>query len=809
MEGDLPMLPRQNTTPKITAALLHRAEETPHFHQELEILYLMEGSLTVTQDGRDYILQKDDVVVINCNHTHALYSDGDLTLLRVQVSYTLLEEIAPGGEVLFFCNSAADAYHPYGEVRRLMRQLLLSYAGTRRRTEAVRYSYIYALLDLLIEHFRRAPEPVADGRPPQDEERLQAIISYVNRNFRDQINLSKLAEEMYLSTSSLSRLFKRSMGCYFADFVNHVRLNHAVQELVATDKTVTRIAADCGFTNLAAFNKQFQAAYHMAPAAWRKQQWEAQDPAAADRQLKALAQDIEKLHLEEEPAAQASSTRSLAVTVPAGPGSSYTPSWNRVLNAGAAGDMTVCNVQGHVVYLCQQLGFRYVRIWNLFSRRMMIARDAGQMRYNFDTLDNVLDFMTANHMTPYLDFGQRPACAVRSEGEMVYYEDEGLVFASAADWLRLFRAFVEHIARRYGRENAARWVYDITQDIRVPIPGFCRDEKELWELYRQMVLCLRQNLPGASVGGLGSVPVGDLAPLVRWLEYCKQNDCVPHHLTVLVFPYMNEEINGESEPRRLAREGEEARQLRRCRDLLDKLDLQDCGIYAVEWNSSLSTRNWLNDSCFRAAYALDVFNRTWGEADMIGVWMATDWCCSYYDTTHIANGGNGLLTKDGIRKPVYHALDFLNRMGRQFLQKGDCYLATASGESDFYILCYNCKRYSYAYFQMPEDQLDLHCLPDLFEDSRDLQITFTLTGLSGTGRYALKRRVVNSGQGSLLGEWSRFEYDPDLDARDVQYLRNVCNPVLSLRKQKAENGTLSFTATLKPHEIALYHIFAL
>lgn len=69
--------------------------------------------------------------------------------------------------------------------------------------------------------------------------------------------------------------------------------------------------------------------------------------------------------------------------------------------------------------------------------------------------------------------------------------------------------------------------------------------------------------------------------------------------------------------------------------------------------------------------------------------------------------------------------------------------------------------------------------------------------------------MVNSEQGSLLGAWSRFEYDPDLDARDVQYLRNVCNPVLSLRKQKAENGVLSFTATLKPHEIALYHIFAL
>lgn len=138
------MVYRQNTAPKINTALLHRAGEAPHFHQELEILYLMEGTLTVALDGKEYALQKDDVLVVNCSHTHALRGGGPgLTVLQVQVSYALLAEIAPGDVLYFHCNSAADAYHPYGEVRRLMRQLLLSYAGTRRCTEAVRYSYIY------------------------------------------------------------------------------------------------------------------------------------------------------------------------------------------------------------------------------------------------------------------------------------------------------------------------------------------------------------------------------------------------------------------------------------------------------------------------------------------------------------------------------------------------------------------------------------------------------------------------------------------------------------------------------------------
>ena len=194
---------------------------------------------------------------------------------------------------------------------------------------------------------------------------------------------------------------------------------------------------------------------------------------------------------------------------------------------------------------------------------------------------------------------------------------------------------------------------------------------------------------------------------IRWLHYCKAHDCVPHHLSILVFPYLHEVQDGDYQPRRSAREAEEAEQIRRCREILDQNGLGDCRLFVTEWNNSLSTRSWLNDSCFRASYVLDVINRTWGMADVMGIWMATDWCCSYYDTMNVANGGNGLLSKNSIRKPVYHALDFLNRMNARFLRRGSCYIATTSGP-DLYLLCYNFKRYSYQFFKEQENEFELH-----------------------------------------------------------------------------------------------------
>ena len=295
---------------------------------------------------------------------------------------------------------------------------------------------------------------------------------------------------------------------------------------------------------------------------------------------------------------------------------------------------------------------------------------------------------------------------------------------------------------------------------------------------------------------------------IRWLHYCKAHDCVPHHLSILVFPYLHEVQDGDYQPRRSAREAEEAEQIRRCREILDQNGLGDCRLFVTEWNNSLSTRSWLNDSCFRASYVLDVINRTWGMADVMGIWMATDWCCSYYDTMNVANGGNGLLSKNSIRKPVYHALDFLNRMNARFLRRGSCYIATTSGP-DLYLLCYNFKRYSYQFFKEQENEFELHRLSDLFEDDLDLQIHFSISGLEEKARYAIKRRTVNREHGSLLGEWSRFEFDAALDARDVQYLCNKCNPELSMRKQMSEKGVLEFDAVLKSHEITLFHIFKL
>ena len=57
----------------------------------------------------------------------------------------------------------------------------------------------------------------------------------------------------------------------FLKLLNNIRLEKAVSELLYTDKTVLKIAMECGFSNMAGFNHVFKESYHMNPTEYRLQ----------------------------------------------------------------------------------------------------------------------------------------------------------------------------------------------------------------------------------------------------------------------------------------------------------------------------------------------------------------------------------------------------------------------------------------------------------------------------------------------------------------------------------------------------------
>lgn len=86
-----------------------------------------------------------------------------------------------------------------------------------------------------------------------------------------------LAREAGIGVGRLSRLFKKWVGCTIPQFRNQLRMEKSAEMLKNTEKTITVIALECGFTNLTHFHRVFRQAYGRGPREFRS---ETKTPAA-------------------------------------------------------------------------------------------------------------------------------------------------------------------------------------------------------------------------------------------------------------------------------------------------------------------------------------------------------------------------------------------------------------------------------------------------------------------------------------------------------------------------------------------------
>lgn len=358
------------------------AEEDWHFHPELEFIFVIEGQIRLEMQGRNDLLKKHDVVLINAGTQHAIHVQEKAIVCVVNYSWQLLSTMLGGEESVFACNSAAEHKRSYLKLQAIFQQLVYHAVSRKHKTNCIEQSLLYRLLDELVEYYLQGTR-LHDS---QEDLRLHKILRYVGANFQSNISPSALADEMFVSTSTLSRFFRKKTGIYFADYVNQVRLDYAAQELGRTDKNVTQIAVDSGFSNLSAFNRVFREIYGMTPSDYRKKSRESlkeqnTEETALKEQLKDQL-EFEILENTQRPAAAV-----VQVQADVSRGESHSKVWNLTMNAGSCNTLLLSDMQQHVLYLAEHLGFRYVRMWNVFSVPMMITDGKHMGGYQYDRLD--------------------------------------------------------------------------------------------------------------------------------------------------------------------------------------------------------------------------------------------------------------------------------------------------------------------------------------------------------------------------------------------------------------------------------------
>ncbi|MCR4830446.1 MAG: helix-turn-helix domain-containing protein, partial [Pseudobutyrivibrio sp.] len=783
--------------------------EEQHLHTDVELLYVVEGSIKVKLKDTVFTLERDDVLVINSSIQHSIESVGKSIVCSIMYDYQILVHILKKPNSFFLCNSSVDKAKSYTEIVSLCRDVIYQHVTSLKKTDSLIYSLLYRLLDELIEHHMVDDTNTEISENYDADEKLQIIIHYVHTNYQDGISLSDLAKQMYTSTSTLSRLFKKQTGTYFAEYVNQVRTRYAIDELLYTEKNMTKIAMDCGFSNASAFTKVFREIYSMAPTEYRqKMKGQSTKNDDIDDEIKEKIQ-TEFHQLSEE--TKSKSTIEALVNVKET--NELKRSWNKLVNVGFIHDLLKANNQYHVQYLAKEIGFTYARIWMIFNNKTMVSDGVTVGDYNFNMIFEALDFLVENRIKPWLDFTNRPYANVTNPEESAWFEDIRINFKDKRVWADMYKQFFRQLVRRYGEKEISTWRYE------VGIEGFHSDYDDFFagdsynfvDVYEFIAKCLKDVCADAKIGYAAGASVENqkyFDATIKKLNECKY---VPDFISAIIFPYIPKQItslNGEKAGFVRSKDKEfESTELKLLYDAFDRNGVPHEKLVIAEWNLTCSNQNYMNDSAFRGCLLIRNIVKNASELDVWGLWIATDWQCNSFASRSVINGGGGLVSKDTIRKPVFYALKMLNNLGNRVIARGDNYMVTKIADDEYQVICFNTVWYNSSYFIDAENQSTVEDAKAYFDMKDDKKIIIKLEGVSENSGYYIKKRSVNREHGSIIDEWDKFGNDSKLDRIDIKYLQEICVPEHSRSHCKSKGNILTLEVNLQAEEFCLLHIF--
>lgn len=245
-----------------------------HYHPEFELAHIVSGrGVRLVGDSQEPF-SEGDLVLLGPNLPHTWVGERGTSHCRAQVLQfqpAAVEPLLALPEFLEVKNllkkSEVGLYFPATDLKGVAS--LLDPIGVS--SGAAAFAHLLLLLDWLA---RQSAVPLASARPllgMQQEQRIRAVLSYVQEQFAFDISLREAARHAHLSESAFCKFFKRATGKTFSDYVNNVRLSHACSLLLGTDKPVAHIAVECGFENMAYFNRVFLKRRGVSPRLWRRQ----------------------------------------------------------------------------------------------------------------------------------------------------------------------------------------------------------------------------------------------------------------------------------------------------------------------------------------------------------------------------------------------------------------------------------------------------------------------------------------------------------------------------------------------------------
>ncbi len=221
-----------------------------HIHGSFELYVQLDGQSTVVIDDKSYYLSARQAVLVFPYQSHSYsYKPGERGNCCMAIFSPFLVPNF-GRFDMVPTDNRCDVYIPEDVdiSNAFLRQSLAYYiCGSFEKDRKYQGRYHHAL-----------------------SEGLMSVVMYATENFKGDCTLRQAVNLVGYDYAYISKIFKKTIGMTFNQYVNFMRIQHSQVLLKTTNTGVTQIALECGYNSLRSFNRKFVEQVGVTPQQYRK-----------------------------------------------------------------------------------------------------------------------------------------------------------------------------------------------------------------------------------------------------------------------------------------------------------------------------------------------------------------------------------------------------------------------------------------------------------------------------------------------------------------------------------------------------------
>jgi AraC-like DNA-binding protein len=258
----------------------HKAEM--HWHTFIELLYVIRGSIRIKIGESEYIAYPGDFYIINSQEIHLtewLSPVKDRQVLVIQFEPSVIDSnlglffefkyIMPflKNELIYAKYIKVDEKNDF---KVILTHILHEFRNKEPGYELEIKGNIFRIFSWLIRNNYIIISTILNSKV-DNLMKLRDLLEYIENKYYEQISMKKAAKMVCMSDSHFCRFFKSTMGKSFTEYVNFVRLKESEKLLISTNKSITEIAMEVGYSSVGYFDRFFKKEKGISPLLYKKQ----------------------------------------------------------------------------------------------------------------------------------------------------------------------------------------------------------------------------------------------------------------------------------------------------------------------------------------------------------------------------------------------------------------------------------------------------------------------------------------------------------------------------------------------------------